>query len=246
MTAVLDTDLFTTSLPDGDSLIYFVQALDNAANVSVADYKAYYHGPGGGPVDRAAPVTQLNTQPAQPNGHNGWYVSPVTVTLTASDDLSGVAYTQYRLQEGAWLTYTAPFVLATEGETVIAYRSADLAGNIEAVQTHTVSIDSLPPTTALHLPPPTLSGWYTAVVTVTLTAVDLTSGLDTIFYQLNGGSWQPYAGPVLLADNGEYVLAFYSVDVAGRGQPKPGLSCGATDSVSTGYNPYLSDVVACA
>ncbi|MBK7181111.1 MAG: hypothetical protein IPH82_28685 [Chloroflexi bacterium] len=43
-------------------------------------------------------------------------LSPRHHHLAATDDFSGVAYTQYRLQDGAWLTYTMPFVLAAEGK----------------------------------------------------------------------------------------------------------------------------------
>ncbi|NRF95610.1 hypothetical protein HQN89_32775 [Paenibacillus frigoriresistens] len=41
--------------------------------------------------DEQAPVTTASVSPAQPDGQNGSYVNPVTVTLAATDNLSGVA-----------------------------------------------------------------------------------------------------------------------------------------------------------
>ena len=40
--------------------------------------------------DTTPPVTTHNLDPPEPNGLNDWYVSDVTVTLNATDDLSGV------------------------------------------------------------------------------------------------------------------------------------------------------------
>lgn len=54
-----------------------------------------------------------------------------TVTLTASDADSGVAATQYRLDGGDWLAYTAPFEVDGAAHTV-EFRATDVAGNTGA------------------------------------------------------------------------------------------------------------------
>jgi murein DD-endopeptidase MepM/ murein hydrolase activator NlpD len=65
-------------------------------------------------------------------GENGWYVSPVQVTLTAQDaGGSGVRATYYQLDGGGWLTYTATFTIDSEGEHTLVYYSVDNCGNQE-------------------------------------------------------------------------------------------------------------------
>ncbi|WP_200935428.1 family 43 glycosylhydrolase [Aeromicrobium sp. Root344] len=51
-----------------------------------------------------------------------------TVTLTATDDESGVASVQYQLEGGDWLAYTAPVVVDGAAHT-LTYRATDHAGN---------------------------------------------------------------------------------------------------------------------
>ncbi len=61
------------------------------------------------------------------------YDAPVTVTLTAEDNAggSGVATTEYMVNGAATTTYTAPFVVSTEGSDKVQARSTDKAGNVE-------------------------------------------------------------------------------------------------------------------
>jgi hypothetical protein len=81
--------------------------------------------------DATAPSTTVSLVPT-PVG--AWY-SPRTVTLTASDATSGVASTSYRLDGGAWTTYTGSFFIASFGPHTLEYRSTDNAGNVEATKT---------------------------------------------------------------------------------------------------------------
>ncbi len=75
------------------------------------------------------------------------YVSPVTVTLTATDD-SGVDYTKYRLDDAAWVTYTAPFVVSTNGNHTVRFYSVDIVGNTEPEKSTSFTIQQeIPPVT---------------------------------------------------------------------------------------------------
>ena len=70
----------------------------------------------------------------------GVYISDVTAILTATDDMSGVNYTMYKVDDGAWTLYTAPFVVSGNGDHVISYYSVDNAGNIETTKTTSFTI----------------------------------------------------------------------------------------------------------
>lgn len=53
-------------------------------------------------ADTTPPTTQATINPSTPDGTNGWYKTPVEVKLSASDDESGVAAINWRLDGGIW------------------------------------------------------------------------------------------------------------------------------------------------
>ena len=63
------------------------------------------------------------------------YISDVTVMFSATDDISGVASTTYKLDDGLWTTYGDPFLVSTEGSHILSFYSIDNAGNAEAEKT---------------------------------------------------------------------------------------------------------------
>ena len=96
--------------------------------------------------DAVAPVTAAAVSPA-PNAA-GWNKTAVTLTLSATDAYSGVAWTRFRLAGATdWSSYTSPFSVSRPGASVYEVRSSDVAGNTEATGTVTVRIDGTRPTT---------------------------------------------------------------------------------------------------
>ncbi|MDM4762107.1 Ig-like domain repeat protein [Galbitalea sp. SE-J8] len=78
-------------------------------------------------VDSAAPVSS-----AIVDG------SARTVSLRASDDVSGVARIEYRVDaSGSWSTYSVPITAGSAAATV-EYRAVDVAGNVEVTNTASV------------------------------------------------------------------------------------------------------------
>ena len=86
-------------------------------------------------------------------GSNGWYRSPVNVTLSAADGASGVSALRYRVYRAGeappeWqLTSGASVVLAFSevGEHVVEFYAQDVAGNVEAARGHAVNLDFTSP-----------------------------------------------------------------------------------------------------
>src|SRR5207253_3009805 len=101
-------------------------------------------------------------------GANGWFVSNATVSLSATDAMSGVAGISYRIGTGAWLSYAGPFVLG-EGRHHVEYYATDVAGIVEASHALDVSIDTTPPTAVAAISGTLGSnGWFISNVTVSL------------------------------------------------------------------------------
>jgi len=129
----------------GDS----VQVSVGEEGITSIDYRAGDHAGNVSPsttafirIDRTAPATTVTGIPAR------WTRQDVTALLSASDNVSGVQRIEYKLEDDErWASYSKPIVISAEGETVLAYRSTDEAGNTSDVQTASVRIDRRGPVT---------------------------------------------------------------------------------------------------
>ena len=117
-------------------------------------------------------------------GDNGWYISDVVVTLSATDDFA-VLSTMYSRDGKNWMLYSGPFTISTDGINYVYYYSTDTAGNMEDMNTAMVIIDT--DTTA-----PVITIIYTGDATDgspgywTVTAVDPESGISTVTVEIDG------------------------------------------------------------
>jgi PKD repeat protein len=89
------------------------------------------------------------------------YVSPsTTFTLSATDDLSGVDKTNYRLWYNSiwidWMEYTGSFISTDEGTHYLEYYSIDIAGNVEETHNQTYYVDGTPPVVTISASPNSL------------------------------------------------------------------------------------------
>ncbi|WNR42939.1 OmpL47-type beta-barrel domain-containing protein [Paenibacillus roseipurpureus] len=170
--------------------------------------------------DVQPPVTVATINPAQPDGQNGWYRTPVSIDLSAVDSVSGVAGTEYTLNGGAtWTPYAGTIVIGQEGQTTVGYRSTDIAGNQEATRSVNVSVDSTAPSTtaAVTSTQGGGNGWYSHPVTVMLNAVDSGSSVAQTVYSLDGGThWNVYTGTFQVSQDGSYTIQYRSKDKAGN------------------------------
>ncbi len=83
---------------------------------------------GGYPEDTTPPETICTLSGTM---EGGVYTSDVLVTLNASDDFSGVASTNYKLDDTSWLSYDQPFSVTQNGVHALRFYSVDNAGNTE-------------------------------------------------------------------------------------------------------------------
>jgi RHS repeat-associated protein len=167
--------------------------------------------------DRNAPATTILIDPSSPNGLNGWYITNVTINLTATDE-SAINYTEYSFDEVIWNNYTNPLNITEEGTTTIFARSYDNLGNREdPPKKSTVKIDRTPPVSTSNLSGQTFNGTYTRNITVTLSATDNFngSGVNATLYSLDGGiNWNVYANPFMINNPGIVTIHYKSTDNA--------------------------------
>ena len=192
---------------DGTHTVSF-RAVDNAGNVSSSSTQTVK-------IDTTGPAITV-TLPT-PDGSGGWYkTTPVTVTALASDATSGLGSVQYSLDGGA-LQVGNSALISTDGTHTVSFRAVDNAGNVSTSSTQTVKVDATGPAIAVTLPSADgLGGWYkTAPVTVTALASDVTSGLSSIQYSVDGGALQA-GSSALISTDGMHTVSFRAVDNAGN------------------------------
>jgi hypothetical protein len=104
------------------------EALRNAADASTV-------------VDTAAPATAIDVRGT--SIADNVYSGPVTFTLSVpSDGGSRVNATYYRVDSSDWILYSGAVTLINGGPHRIEYYSIDIAGNIEAAKSRTLTIET--------------------------------------------------------------------------------------------------------
>jgi hypothetical protein len=148
---------------------------------------------------------------------NGWYRSSASLNLSADDAISGVVSTVCRIDGGDWVSYIGSIVLDSEGVHLIEYRSYDLAGNEEAVQSCSVKVDRTVPCSSASIQGSDgVDGWYVSTVLVNISSSDNVSQVDSISYRLDSGSWVVYSESIPVVGVGSHLIEFYSQDIAGN------------------------------
>lgn len=109
---------------EGEATVAY-RSTDTAGNVEEAGSATVQ-------VDTVAPVTTATVDAGDGDAR---------VTLTATDDTSGAARTEFRVDDGEWGAYADPIVVTGAGDHTVAYRSVDVAGNAEEEQAATLTID---------------------------------------------------------------------------------------------------------
>ncbi len=177
----------------------------------------------GGGEDTTAPEVTAEVTGARNDA--GAYVGAATVALKATDEGSGVDHVEYVLDdEEVWQPYTSPVVIDQVGTHTVRYRALDKAGNVS--EEKSVEFTVVAPPTDDTTPPETSAtvdgeknadGHYIDMATVTVTASDTGSGVNTIEYALGAdGAWQPYSGPVMVHEAGTHTVRYRATDKAGN------------------------------
>jgi len=133
--------------------------------------------------------SSIATPDVEPNSF-GWNNTDVVVTISAAGDSCGagspvaeIVFEMTGAETGSGVVEgdSVELLLSAEGTTTITYFARDDSGREEEPNTLVVMIDKTPPTiTATTDPEPNQYGWNNTDVTVTFTADDELSGIDTV------------------------------------------------------------------
>lgn len=173
---------------EGENLIRY-RSSDNVDNLEAEKSKTVI-------LDVTPPVTTLALSgPEFSSGALRYVNSSTQIAFNAADNLAGVALTEYKADAGAYGP-AATFTLNDEGSHQITFRSKDNVENQEIEKNQSLVVDNTPPETQISLGEPRFtsqdglvhvdaSGQYL------LAAADAGSGVGTVEYRANAGSWLP-------------------------------------------------------
>ena len=194
-----------------DATAYFCAQAYDGLELSALDVSDFSVG-----VDNTPPSVVARL--AGTEGDAGWYLTPVTVTLSGSDATSGLANLQFQISAATRVTYTGPFAVNASGSHLLSLVGTDFAGN--AYETAIpVLIDRVEPEVLVAFP---AEG---AIVDAgnfvfTWSGSDMESGIDHFEIRLDSGDYlgvganttYTFAG----VPDGRHELAVKAVDVAGN------------------------------
>ncbi|MFJ4814816.1 OmpL47-type beta-barrel domain-containing protein [Streptomyces sp. NPDC088801] len=244
-TGMPHTLTFVTSDPEFNSDVQLnilanpndAQGGKHTAQVTLTPGRYFYHCtiPGHGQMQGILTVTEgtgEDTTAPEASAHvsgtqnaQGEYVGSASVALHATDEGgSGVDRIEYATGDaGAWQPYTAPVVVDQVGSHEIRYRAFDKSGNVSAEKSTVFTVvapqsddTTAPETSATVSGERDAGGAYIDMATVTVSASDTGSGVNTIEYAVGSGAWQPYTGPVMVHQAGEHSVRYRATDKAGN------------------------------
>ena len=185
-------------------------------------------------VDDTPPATNmLMGDPKYLVGGN-FVNSSTSLTLQATDGGAtpvGLDRTEYRIDGGSWMTYSAPLFLTSEGAHAIDHRSYDLLMNTETIRSLQVTVDNTPPATSRSVGDPKHQAAQLFVKSTT--AINLTSadggvtpvGLAAVEYRVDGGIWGVYSSNITLTgSDGPHALYYMSRDLLGNEEAQKSLT----------------------
>ncbi len=142
----------------------------------------------------------------------GWRREALTVTLTGSDEGSGVARTEYRLDGDAWTSGDSVEVNG-EGIHELRYRAVDNAGNLGETESCQVRIDATAPQLNLSGADDTWQNWPAWLL---FSASDALSGVESIEYSTDGGDSWTDGNALVVSGEGESEALYRASDHAGN------------------------------
>lgn len=193
--------------------------------------------------DASQPLTSLvaqgGRQAAGPGTFTFYASSATRFALPAADPLtsdvaSGLAFTRYQDNGGAFQIYSSPFALA-EGSHALGYQSQDRVSNLEVLRSTTVLMDATPPQSSVIVGSPSFTDsggvlYITAGTLIGISAQDPQlpggqsgAGIDLIEASVDGGPYAPI-NSTLSFSGGSHTILYRSVDRVGNTEAAKTLS----------------------
>jgi hypothetical protein len=164
-------------------------------------------------LQHAPPVTSAEIVPEPVDGK---VTGPARVALSARGNGADVTETEFSLDGGVFQPYEGAFTVSAFGDHTVEFRSRNSDGAIEEIRrvSFTVLAHDAPVTTATVVPTP-VAGKVTGPASIVLEATDPGIDVTRTEFSLDGGPFQPYAGPITVSALGDHTIDYRSANSEG-------------------------------
>jgi len=202
---------FTVDGPDGNIYVRF-WSTDVSGMIEVANNVTVV-------LDNTAPASAIFLEGSNYSAGPKYVLNDTWIGFTAADGGSGPDFIEYDIDSAGWTVYTVNQTLNVSGAHTIQYRAVDNLGQVESDNTVSVSVDDQAPKSKLTVGSTFTDAGGAPIVSpnapFTLSATDFGSGVAAMYYSIDGGAPQLYAG-TFNVPAGTANVSFWAVDNLGH------------------------------
>jgi len=206
---------FTSGLlldkPGENEIMYF--AIDNVGNTSVTNRLVLF-------LDPVPPITVLKYNGMYIERDNIYYKGILTNTLSASDFGCGVYKTLYKVDNSSYTEAPEIFYINSD-KLSLGYYSMDFLSNCEMEYQKTFIKDEEYPLSTISIEGiayTNLSIYISPVSLIRIDSVDTKSGIESIFYSINGCPEEIYSNSIRLNEETNRI-DYYALDRLSNYEP---------------------------
>lgn len=171
-------------------------------------------------ADGIAPETKVDFDfDKRFRGEKVFYGSRVTVSLEASDNLTGVSRILYSINGADEVEYTEPLLLDSIRDINLDYYAVDNVGNVEEKHSAKFMVDLDMPFSDLSINGITEDNIISLSTKMYIQAYDSTSGIAAVYYKFDDKDYVKYPGKELVVKDlseGQHSVTYYSTDNVGN------------------------------
>jgi hypothetical protein len=217
----LGNETFTTykdsiSPPTAVKTTLAIRSVDKKGNMSPLKYQPVQ-------VDAKAPQSKSSISGNMYKNANLIYVTPESkITLTSSDDLSGIKGIRYSIDNVPEADYNTPFSVNGDGRHVIRYFAKDNVGNVEDTQALVVVVDTTSPKIIETFSSASIKNDESKNVIIPkatslfLAAQDNAAGVTELWYSIDKKRDTRYVSPIVFDYKGTYSIDIKCKDNIGN------------------------------
>lgn len=173
-------------------------------------------------ADSRAPVSQVNYEKGATTIHSGklYLLGKTEITLSATDETSGVNKIYYSIDSADYKEYTQALVFDREKEYSLKFYAVDNVGNMEPLKAIKFTQDNSAPVTSLETKGDRFEDVISSRSTLVFSTHDNFSGVKSLVLRLDGKVLPRFSGELSAStlSEGEHKIEYFAEDNVGNAE----------------------------